>query len=217
MKIPALLGRKVGMTRAIEPSGEVVPVTVVQAGPCVVLQVKTKESDGYFAVQLGFEDVKPHRSTMPLIGHAGKAGVGPKRACKEVRLDTAPEVTPGQVLSVDRFSEAEVKYLDVTGTSKGRGFTGVMKRYGFGGQPGSHGTERKHRSPGSIGGQADRLRGRCVRKGKRMAGQMGHARVTQRCLKLVAVDAERNLLLIRGSIPGPNGGLVFVRKSKTKG
>ncbi len=214
---PALIGRKVGMTRVIDPTGEVTPVTVVQAGPCTVLQLKTVETDGYNAVQLGFEDVKPHRSTKPLIGHAGKAGTGPKRFARELRLDESPELELGAVVTVGQFSEAEVQYVDVTGTTKGRGVAGVMRRWGFGGQPASHGTERKHRSPGSIGGHANTGLGRGVKKGKHMAGHMGDVQRTQRCLKLVGVDADNNLLLVKGSIPGPSNGLLFVRQSKTKG
>ncbi|HRX86433.1 MAG TPA: 50S ribosomal protein L3 [Phycisphaerae bacterium] len=214
--IPALIGRKVGMTRVIDASGEVTPVTVVKAGPCTVLQVKTVETDGYNAVQLGFEDVKPHRSTMPLIGHAGKAGTGPKRVAREIRLNDAPELELGSVVTVDQFSGDEVGYVDVTGNSKGRGYAGVMRRWNMGGQPASHGTERKHRSPGSIGGMAQRGRGRCIKKGKRMAGHWGDERITQRCLKLVAVDTANNLLLVKGSVPGPEDGLLFVRVSKTR-
>jgi large subunit ribosomal protein L3 len=215
--IPALLGKKIGMTRVITESGDVRPVTIVQAGPCTVLQVKTTDSDGYNAVQIGFEDVKPHRSTRALIGHAGAAGTGPKRFAREVRLSDAPELEAGTVLTVDQFTDDEVKYVDVVGTTKGRGFAGVMRRHGFGGQPASHGTERKHRSPGGIGGHANLGLGRCVKKGKKMSGRMGFRRKTQRCLKLVAVDKEQNLLLISGSVPGPQGGLLFVRRSKTKG
>jgi len=212
-----ILGRKEGMTRVIDPSGVVTPVTVVRAGPCTVLQVKSCDSDGYDAVQIGFEDVKPHRSTKPSIGHAAKAGAGPKRVLRELRTAGKAELSPGDVVTVEQFAEDEVKYVDVSGTSKGKGFAGAMKRWGFGGQPASHGTERKHRSPGSIGGHANLGLGRGVRKGKRMGGHMGHARITQRCLKLVGVDAENDLLLIKGSVPGPNGGLVVVRQSKTKG
>ncbi len=214
--IPALIGRKVGMTRVIDPSGAVTPVTVVKGGPCTVVQVKTKDTDGYEAVQLGFEDVKPHRSTMPMIGHAGKAGTGPKRVLREVRLEAPTELGLGDVVTVEQFAASEVGYVDVTGCTKGRGFAGVMRRWGFGGQLASHGVERKHRSPGSIGGHANLGTGRGIRKGKKMAGHMGDARVTQRCLQLVAVDTENNLLLVKGSIPGPPNGLLFVRQSKTK-
>lgn len=214
--IPALLGTKIGMTRVHDATGTVRPVTVVRAGPCTVLQVRNGECDTYDAVQLGFGDVKPNRSTKPLIGHAAKAGTGPKRYAREIRLASASDVALGDVVTVELFAEG-VPFVDVIGVSKGRGFSGVMRRHGFGGQPASHGTERKHRSPGSIGGSGDRLRGRCVRRGKRMAGQFGNTRVTARNLRLVAVDKENHLLLIEGSVPGPNGNMVLVRKSKTKG
>lgn len=205
------------MTRVIDAAGDVTPVTVMQAGPCTVLQVKNQESDGYNAVQIGFEDVKPHRSTKPLIGHAGKAGTGPKRSIREIRLVDAPSAELGEVLTVSVFEEGEVKFVDVVGTTKGKGFAGPMKRWGFGGQPASHGVERKHRSPGSIGGHANLGTGRNIKKGKKMGGHMGHARMTETCLELVAIDKENNLLLVKGSVPGPNGGLLFVRQSKTKG
>lgn len=205
------------MTRVVDPTGVVTTVTVVRAGPCTVLQVKNTETDGYDAVQVGFEDVKPHRSTKPQIGHCAKSGVGPKKFIRELRSADEVSLSSGDVLTVEQFLEGDVKFVDVTGTSKGKGFAGPMKRWGFGGQPASHGTERKHRSPGSIGGHANLGLGRGVRKGKKMAGHMGHERITQRCLKLVEVDRENNLLLIKGSIPGPNGGLVMVRQAKTKG
>ncbi len=214
--IAALLGKKIGMTRVCDAAGVVTPVTVVQAGPCTVMQVRTRDLDGYDAVQLGFEDVKPHRTSKALIGHAAKAGTGPKRYAREVRLQEQATVAPGDVVTVDLFATG-VGYVDVTGVSKGQGFTGVMRRFGFGGQPASHGTERKHRSSGSIGaGGSTRGTGRAVRKGKRMAGHKGHERRTARCQRLVKVDAEHHLLLIQGSVPGPNGSLVFVRQSKTR-
>lgn len=205
------------MTRVYTEGGEVVPVTVIQAGPCSVLATKSAEGrDGYDAVQLGFEDVKPHRSTLPMIGHAAKAGTGPKRFIREIRLNGATEARPGDIWTVELFESANVRYVDVTGTTKGRGFAGVMRRHHFGGQPGSHGTERKHRSPGGIGGMAERGRGRCIKKGKRMAGRMGGARRTSRNQELFRVDKENNLLLVKGSIPGPNGGYVVVRQAKAK-
>lgn len=213
--VPAILGTKLGMTRMILEKGVSVPVTVVQAGPCTVIQVKNQEKDKYNAVQLGFQDVRPFRSTKPLIGHAAKAGTGPKRYIREVRLTEATSLNAGDVVTVQLFTEGAVNYVDVTGISKGRGMAGPMKRFGFGGQPASHGTERKHRSPGGIGSSGQRGRGRCIKKGKRMAGHMGHDRVTVRNQKLIGVDAERNVLLIRGGLPGPNGGMVLVRKSKT--
>lgn len=216
--VAALLGKKIGMTRVYTEDGRAMPVTVIQAGPCSVLQVKksSEAADGYDAVQLGFEDVKPHRSTLPMIGHAAKAGTGPKRFIREIRLSQAPESTAGDVWTVELFESAQVRYVDVTGTTKGRGFAGVMKRYGFGGQPASHGTERKHRSPGSIGGHADLGLGRNIKKGKRMSGHMGHVQRTSRNQELIRVDKDNGLLLVKGSVPGPNGGYVVVRQAKTK-
>lgn len=214
---PGILGTKIGMTRILGERGVAEPVTVVKAGPCVVLQVKSKDTDGYDAVQLGFGDVKPHRSTMPMIGHAAGAGTGPKRYVREVRLDAPATVALGDVVTVAQFSDADVKMVDVSGTSKGKGFAGVMKRHSFGGMEASHGVERKHRSAGSIGGHAPGATGRGVKKGKRMAGQMGHVRRTAIALRLCKVDARLDLLLIKGSIPGPNGSLVLIRESRKKG
>ena len=205
------------MTRVCDADGNVTPVTVVQAGPCTVVQVRTPERDGYHGVQLGFEDAKPHRSTKALIGHAAAAGTGPKRVHREIRLGESPDLKVGEVVTVAQFEEGPVSYVDVTGISKGCGFAGVMKRYGFGGKGASHGTERKHRSPGSIGGAASLGEGRGVKKGKRMPGHMGNVRVTTRNQRLVTVDRENNLLLIKGSVPGSNGGLLFVRQAKCKG
>ena len=211
---PALLGRKVGMTRIYDDKGAIVPVTVVEAGPCAVTQVKTVETDGYHAVQLGFEDVKARHSTFPLIGHAAKAGVGPKKAFREIKLKDATDKKPGDTITADIFTE--VKFVDVIGVSKGKGTAGVMKRHHFGGQPASHGTERKHRSPGSLASRAT-WRGQSgkPKKGVRMAGHMGMDQVTTRNHPLVKVDAANNLLLIKGALPGPNGGLLFIRKSVT--
>ena len=210
---PALLGRKIGMTQVLDADGMAVPVTVIQAGPCTVMQVKTVETDGYNGVQIGYEDVKPHRSTKPLIGHAAQAGTGPKRVLREVRYDEPVDVAPGQVLTIELFNTDEIRHVDVTGVSKGRGFSGVMRRHGFGGQRATHGVERKHRSPGSIGGSAPLGRGRSVRKGKRMAGHYGHARATVRNQRLIGVDQENSLLLVEGGVPGPNGGLLYVRQA----
>lgn len=213
---PALLGKKVGMTSIVVDGGKVEPVTVVKAGPCVVLQVKNQERDKYDAVQLGFDDVKPHRSTKAMIGHTGKAGTGPKRNVREVRLDAPAEVAVGDVVTVGTFAEG-VEFVDVVGTTKGKGFQGVMKRHGFGGMSASHGTERKHRSAGSVGGHASGAKGRGIKKGLKMAGHMGTARVTMQSLKLLRVDQERDLLIIRGSIPGANGSSVYIRKAKKRG
>jgi large subunit ribosomal protein L3 len=214
--IAALLGRKVGMTRVYDEKGTIVPVTVVQAGPCIVTQVKTADGkDGYNAIQLGFEDIKERRSTKPVVGHCKKTGqTGPKRFFREVRLDGAPTLAAGATVDVGIFET--IKYVDVSGTSKGKGFQGVMKRWNFGGQPASHGTERKHRSPGGIGGgQGTRGHGRAIKKGKKMAGHLGDERVTTRNLAVVSVDKEKNLILIKGTVPGANGGLLFVRQAKT--
>jgi large subunit ribosomal protein L3 len=212
----ALLGRKVGMTRVYDDKGTIIPVTVVQAGPCTITQVKTEDgADGYNAVQLGYEEIKERRSTKPLVGHCKATGqTTPKRNFREIRIDGKPTVAAGSTLDVSTFDA--VKYVDVVGTSKGKGFAGVMKRWNFGGQPGSHGTERKHRSPGSIGGgQGTRGHGRGIKKGKKMAGHLGDERVTARNLALVGIDKEKHLLLIKGTVPGANGGLVFVRQAKT--
>jgi large subunit ribosomal protein L3 len=213
---PALLGKKIGMTRVIADTGHAVTVTVVKAGPCVVLQRKTVETDGYEAVQLGYEDVLPHRSTLPQIGHAAKAKTGPKRFSREIRLTDDSELDRGDVVSVDQFSEG-VSHVDVVGVTKGRGFAGVMRRHNFGGKEASHGVERKHRSAGGIGGSANAGMGRGVKKGKRMAGQWGNVNCTATNLKLVATDPENGLLLIHGSIPGANGSMVVIKQSKKKG
>ena len=211
---PALIGRKVGMTRVYDEKGTIVPVTVVEAGPCNVTQVKTTDTDGYHAVQIGFGDVKAKFSTFPLIGHTAKAGVGPKKHFREIRLKDATDRKAGDTVDVSIFDG--VQYVDVIGTSKGKGTAGVMKRHHFGGQPASHGTERKHRSPGSLASRAT-WRGQSgkPKKGVRMAGHMGMDQVTTRNHPLVKVDAANNLLLIKGALPGPNGSVLFIRKSIT--
>jgi large subunit ribosomal protein L3 len=213
----AILGTKVGMTRIIGDQGVMEPVTIVKAGPCTVLQVKGEETDRYNALQLALGDVKPHRSTKPMIGHAAKAGTGPKRHLREIRLAQPGDHAVGDVLTVQQFTDGEVRYVDVEGVTKGAGFMGVVKRHGFGGQLASHGVERKHRSAGSIGGHANTGTSRGIKKGKKMPGRMGNARRTVSSLKLLKVDAENDLLIIRGSIPGPNGGLVLVRQAKKRG
>jgi large subunit ribosomal protein L3 len=202
------------MTRVYDEKGTVVPVTIVECQPNHVTQVKTADTDGYHSVQLGFEDCKAKFSTFPLIGHTAKAGVGPKRHFREIRLKAASDRAAGDVVNVSVFDG--VQFVDVIGTSKGKGTAGVMKRHHFGGQPASHGTERKHRSPGSISSRASN-RGHTgkPKKGVRMAGHMGMDRVTTRNHPLVKVDADNNLLLIKGALPGPNGGLLFVRKAIT--
>jgi large subunit ribosomal protein L3 len=212
----ALLGKKIGMTRYFMEDGKNIPVTVIEAGPCTVTQVKTTETDGYAAVQMAFDDVKPRRSTMPIIGHDAKAGAGPKRWHREMRFDgddDAQAYELGQVLDASVLED--VKFVDVTGTSKGKGFQGQMKRHNFRGQQASHGVERKHRSSGSIGGHATDLgTGPKLKKGKRMAGHMGDESVTVRSLDVISVDPQRNLVLVKGPVPGPNGGLLFMRSSK---
>lgn len=213
--IAALIGRKVGMTRVYNEQGTIIPVTVVQAGPCIVTQVKTDDGkDGYNAIQIGFEDAKERRSTKPIIGHCKKANTAPKKHFREIRLTEKPAFTTGATLDVSTFDA--VKFVDVVGISKGKGFAGVMKRWNFGGQCASHGTERKHRSPGGIGGgQGTRGHGRAIRKGKKMSGHLGTERVTARNLAVIGVDKEKNLLLIKGTVPGANGEVVFVRQAKT--
>ena len=207
-----LIGRKLGMTQLWDANNRVVPVTVVQAGPCVVTQVRTPEVHGYSAVQLGFGAIKAKQLTKPSAGHFEKAGVTPRKHLVEIRTSDASEYSLGQELSADTFAEGDV--IDVTGVSKGKGTAGVMKRHGFAGLRASHGVHRKHRSPGSIGGCATPGR---VFKGLRMAGRMGVERVTMQNLTVHAVDAERGLILIKGAIPGNKGGLVVLRSAAKKG
>ncbi len=213
-----LLGKKVGRTQVYDESGKLLPVTVIQAGPCTVMQVKTVDTDGYNAVQLGYDDVKPSRRKNPQIGHAQKANSEPKKFVREMSLsdDTELEYKVGDHLTVSVF--ADNKYVDVVGTNKGKGFAGVMKRHGFHGFPGSHGTERKHRAPGSIGSFAsDAGHGGSLKKGKKMAGHMGDSRVTTKNHRLVTVDEKKNLLVVKGSVPGPAGGYCIVRSAKRPG
>ncbi|GGV09674.1 MULTISPECIES: 50S ribosomal protein L3 [Streptomycetaceae] len=206
-QIKGILGEKLGMTQVWDENNRIVPVTVVKAGPNVVTQVHTADSAaGYDAVQIGFGEIDPRKVNKPLAGHFAKAGVTPRRHLVELRTSDASEYTLGQEITAELF-EAGVK-VDVTGTSKGKGFAGVMKRHNFKGLGAGHGVQRKHRSPGSIGGCATPGR---VFKGMKMAGRMGHERVTTQNLTVHAVDAEKGLLLIKGAIPGPNGGLVLVR------
>lgn len=210
-----LLGKKVGMTQVYDEQERLLPVTVIQAGPCVVMQVKTVETDGYNAVQLGYDDVKASRKKKPEIGHAEKAKTAPKRFVREMRLadDAKTELNAGDSVTVSVF--AETKRVDVIGTSKGKGFAGPMKRWHFGGMPGSHGTERKHRSPGSQAGYGtDRGHGGDIKRGKKMGGHMGAERVTTKTLRLVSIDTDNHLLVIKGSVPGPAGGYVIVRSAQ---
>jgi len=205
----AILGKKVGMTQIYDPQGHAVPVTIIEAGPCQVLQVKTRDRDGYDAVQMGFDPAKKASATKPQVGHAEKAGAKPLRFVREVRTNNGEQFQAGQTVTV-QVLEGTVM-VDITGTTKGKGFQGVMKRWGFGGQPGSHGTERKHRSPGSIGANA--LPDKAVLPGKKMAGHMGRVRRTAERLAVLQIDAERNLLVVKGSVPGPNGGYLMIRRS----
>ena len=204
--IKGILGEKVGMTQVFDDANRIVPVTVIKAGPCVVTQVRTPETDGYSAVQLAFGAIDPRKVNKPTQGHFRKADVPARRHLRELRTSQASEYTVGQEVTVDVFTPGQK--IDVTGTSKGKGTAGVMKRHGFHGLGAGHGTQRKHRSPGSIGACATPSR---VFKGVRMAGRMGHERTTVLNLTLHAVDAERGLLLVKGAIPGPAHGLVFVR------
>jgi large subunit ribosomal protein L3 len=204
-----LLGRKVGMTQIFEPDGTAVPVTVLECGPCTVLQVRTAERDGYHALQLGFDDKKRKSATQAERGHAKKVDAEPKRYVREIRQESATEgVIEGQILTVDVF--AAIKNVDVIGTSKGRGFSGVVKRHGFKGLRATHGVKRMHRHPGSSGPSADPAH---TRKGIKKPGQFGNARITVKNLKVVRVDPTNNLLLIKGAVPGPNGGYLTIRQT----
>ncbi|GAB2473345.1 50S ribosomal protein L3 [Luteococcus sediminum] len=211
-KVKGLLGTKLGMTQLWDENNRVVPVTVIQAGPCVVTQVRTPEVDGYNAVQLGFGAIKTKKVTKPVGGHFEKAGVNPRKHLVELRTSDASEYTLGQEITAETFASADV--VDVTGVSKGKGTAGVMKRHGFKGLRATHGVHRKHRSPGSIGGCSTPGR---VFKGMRMAGRMGVDKVTVQNLTIHAVDAERGLILVRGAIPGNKGSLVVVRSAAKKG
>jgi large subunit ribosomal protein L3 len=209
--VRGLLGEKLGMTQIFDENNRVVPVTVVKAGPCVVTQVRSPEKDGYAAVQIGYGKVDPRKVVKPLAGHFEKAGVTPRRHLVELRTADASEFTLGQELGPELFEVGQL--VDVIGRSKGKGTAGVMKRHGFAGLGAAHGTQRKHRSPGSIGGCATPGR---VFKGLRMAGRMGAARTTVQNLTVQAIDAEQGLLLLKGAVPGPRGGLVLV-KTAAKG
>lgn len=203
----AILGKKIGMTQIFTEDGRLIPVSVIQAGPCRVVQKKTEEVDGYTAVQLGFEDKKERKVIKPEKGHFEKAGVPVKKYLKEFKLDNAAELNPGDELTVAQFEAGEL--LDVTGTSKGHGYAGTIKRWGTHRGPMTHGSHY-HRGPGSLGACSDPSR---VFKGKKMPGHYGVDKVTIQNLDLVKIDTERNLLLVKGSIPGPKGGLVVVRNA----
>jgi len=211
-QVTGILGTKLGMTQVFDENNRVVPVTVVQAGPNVVTQVRTPQGDGYNAVQLAFGAIDPRKVNKPETGHFAKAGATPRRHLVELRTSDAGQYTVGQEITASVFDAGAV--VDVVGTSKGKGTAGVMKRHGFHGLGASHGTQRKHRSPGSIGGCATPGR---VFKGLRMAGRMGNARVTTQNLTVHRVDEENGLLLIKGAVPGPRGGLLLVKTAAKKG
>ncbi|MGH9012418.1 MAG: 50S ribosomal protein L3 [Acidimicrobiia bacterium] len=208
MAAKGILGRKLGMTQVWDADNRVIPVTVIQAGPCRVVQLKTQERDGYSAVQLSFGDAKERRLTKPELGHLKAAGAPAARHLAELRVDDVSAFEVGQVLVADLFEAGE--RVDVSGVSKGKGFTGVMKRHNFSGQGASHGTHKKHRAPGAIGACATPSR---VFKGMRLPGQYGNERVTTLNLEVVEADAERALLLVKGSVPGRSGSLVLVRSA----
>jgi large subunit ribosomal protein L3 len=221
----ALIGKKIGMTRLFADkdrhvgAGDKVnmlvnePVTVLQVGPCFVSQIKTEDKDGYNALQLAYGDIKGRNSTMQVIGHDGKAGITPKRIHREIRVEESElgEAELGQEIKVDVFET--IPYVDVIATSKGKGYQGGMKRWGFKGQIATHGVERKHRSPGSQGGRSSNRGTGKPKKGAKMAGQMGNKQVTVRSMEVIAVDKEKNLLLVKGSVPGANQGVVYVREA----
>ena len=233
--LPALLGKKIGMTQVYDQDGVITPVTVIEAGPCTVLQVKSDTSDGYWAVQMGLQPAKTpgvrkrkrpdgseglartyvrrRGATLAAVGHAARAGAEPMKFVRECRTDSEPDLKPGDVLTVETFQD--VAKVDIVGLTKGKGFAGVMKRHCFKGMPASHGTERKHRHPGGIGGSANTGTGRGVKKGKKMAGHMGHVRVTSKNHRLIKIDAENNLLLVSGSVPGANGSYITIQRAKT--
>jgi large subunit ribosomal protein L3 len=208
-----LLGKKIGMSRYFLEDGTNIPVTIVQAGPCVVTQIKSEETDGYNAVQIGYEDIKPSRATMPIIGHDAKAGTAPKRFHGECSIDNLEDVELGQTLDVSIFED--VTFVDIIGTSKGKGFQGGMKRHHFKGLEASHGVKRAHRRPGSINGHATNLgTGPKPKKGKRMPGHMGNKRITCRSIEVINIDTDKNILVVKGAIPGANQGMVIIQQAK---
>ncbi|MEM7128675.1 MAG: 50S ribosomal protein L3 [Chloroflexota bacterium] len=206
-----ILGKKVGMTQLFDENGAVVPVTVIEAGPCYVTQIKTAETDGYNAVQIGFDEVVERKLTKGQLGHLQQAGAPPLRRLRELRLNSEPGHSLGDVLKADVFSEGD--FVDVSGISKGKGFAGVVKKYGFGGGPKTHGQSDRHRATGSRG--AGTTPGRTF-PGAKAPGQMGNRKVTTQNLKVALVDPERNLLAVRGSVPGPKGALILVTEAVKK-
>ena len=204
----AIIGKKVGMSQIFDENGHVIPVTVIEAGPCVVVQKKTSEKEGYEAVQLGFEDISERKLTKPEKGHLDKAGVAPKKYLREFDLENAAELNVGDIVKADAFQAGD--FVDVTGISKGHGYQGVIKRWGAQRTPTSHGGGPVHRHAGSMGSTTDPSR---IFKGKIGAGQMGVDQVTIQNLDIVKVDADLNLIAVRGAVPGPKGGIVFIRST----
>jgi large subunit ribosomal protein L3 len=210
----AILGTKLGMTQVFDDQARAIPVTVIKAGPCRVVQIKTEETDGYNSIQISFRDAKPGKVNKPEAGHYAKAGVAPARHLVELRVDDPSAYTVGQEIRIADLFQAGTK-ADVSGISKGKGFAGVMERHNFAGQPASHGNHKKHRAPGSIGACATPAR---VFKGTRMAGRLGGERVTTLNIDIIGVDGDRDLLLLGGAVPGPKGSVVLVREAvKTRG
>ena len=204
----AIIGKKVGMSQIFDENGKVIPVTVIEAGPCVVVQKKTAEKDGYNAVQLGYEDIPERKLTKPEMGHLNKAGVAPKKYLREFDLENAAELNAGDIIKADTFKKGD--FVDVTGTTKGHGYQGVIKRWGAQRTPTSHGGGPVHRHAGSNGAASDPSK---VFKGKKMPGQMGNKKITVQNLEIVRVDAENNLLLVKGSVPGPKKCLVTIKET----
>ena len=209
--LKGIIGRKLGMTQIFGEGGNVVPITVVEAGPCAIVQIKTREQEGYNALQLGFTKKKPHRVNRPLTGHFQKSGAGPYYVLKEFPVDEIGEYTVGQEITLENFKVGD--FVDVTGTSKGRGFTGVIKRHGFRGSPRSHGTHEFFRHGGSIGSSASPSR---TFKGLRMPGHFGNSRVTVQNLTVADIKPEQNLLLIKGAVPGATNSIVIIREAKKR-
>ena len=207
----AIIGKKVGMSQIFDENGKVIPVTVIEAGPCTVVQKKTSDKEGYEAVQLGYEDIPERKLSKPEMGHLNKAGVAPKKYLREFNLDNAAELNVGDIVKADTFKEGD--FVDVTGTSKGHGYQGVIKRWGAQRTPTSHGGGPVHRHAGSMGSTTDPSR---IFKGKIGAGQMGVEQVTVQNLDVVKVDADLNMLVIRGAIPGPKGGIVYIKSTVKK-
>jgi len=204
----AIIGKKVGMSQIFDENGKVIPVTVIEAGPCTVVQKKTSDKEGYEAVQLGYEDIPERKLSKPEMGHLNKAGVAPKKYLREFNLDNAAELNVGDIVKADTFKEGD--FVDVTGTSKGHGYQGVIKRWGAQRTPTSHGGGPVHRHAGSMGSTTDPSR---IFKGKIGAGQMGVDQVTIQNLDIVKVDADLNLIAVRGAVPGPKGGLVLIKST----